>query len=76
MIHVDLFVCCCACVIRISMSVGYTYGILGGMGITAGAHRYWAHKTYKAKWQLQLLLTICNTIAFQNSIYEWVRDHR
>lgn len=46
------------------------------MGITAGAHRLWSHKSYKAKLPLKIFLTICNTIAFQNSIWEWARDHR
>uniref|UniRef100_A0A0V0GDS0 Putative fatty acid desaturase n=1 Tax=Triatoma dimidiata TaxID=72491 RepID=A0A0V0GDS0_TRIDM len=61
---------------------GYTsvwalfFASLGAMGITAGAHRLWAHKSYKAKWQLRLLLTLFQTIAFQNHVYEWVRDHR
>ncbi|XP_033310014.1 acyl-CoA Delta-9 desaturase isoform X1 [Bombus vancouverensis nearcticus] len=49
---------------------------LGGMGVTAGAHRLWAHRTYKAKWPMRFLLMILQTIAFQNHIYEWVRDHR
>ncbi|KAF7393128.1 hypothetical protein HZH66_008961 [Vespula vulgaris] len=37
-----------------------------GIGITAGAHRLWAHRSYKAKWQLRLILIIFNTIAFQD----------
>lgn len=49
---------------------------LGGQGITAGAHRLWAHRTYKAKLPLRILLCIFQTMAFQNHIYEWVRDHR
>lgn len=49
---------------------------LGGMGITAGAHRCWSHKAYKARTPLKLLLTFMQTLAFQNSIWEWVRDHR
>lgn len=47
-----------------------------GFGVTAGAHRLWAHKSYKAKWPMRVILMICQTIAFQNHIYEWVRDHR
>lgn len=47
-----------------------------GLGITAGCHRLWAHKSYKAKLPLSLLLTVFQTIAFQNSIHEWSRDHR
>ncbi|XP_051171614.1 acyl-CoA Delta-9 desaturase-like isoform X1 [Leptopilina boulardi] len=49
---------------------------LTGFGITAGAHRLWAHKSYKAKWQLSLLLTILNTMAFQDAAIDWARDHR
>ncbi|XP_022919265.1 acyl-CoA Delta-9 desaturase-like [Onthophagus taurus] len=49
---------------------------MGGLGITAGAHRLWAHKSYKAKWPLTLLLTIFNTIAFQDAVVDWARDHR
>lgn len=60
----------------LTFGIAYVYGALGGFGITAGAHRLWAHKAYKAKWQLRLILMIFNTISFQNSIYEWVRDHR
>eukprot|EP00099_Drosophila_melanogaster_P022663 NP_650201.1 desaturase 2 [Drosophila melanogaster] len=50
--------------------------IIGMLGVTAGAHRLWAHRTYKAKWPLRLLLVIFNTIAFQDAVYHWARDHR
>ncbi|CAK9830062.1 Acyl-CoA Delta-9 desaturase [Anthophora retusa] len=49
---------------------------MAGVGTTAGAHRLWAHRAYKARWPMRLLLMICQTVAFQNHIYEWVRDHR
>ncbi|XP_076174910.1 acyl-CoA Delta-9 desaturase isoform X2 [Ptiloglossa arizonensis] len=50
--------------------------LAAALGITAGAHRLWAHRSYKAKWPLRVILMIFQTIAFQNHIYEWVRDHR
>lgn len=50
--------------------------IISGLGITAGAHRLWAHRSYKAKWPLRLILMIFNTIAFQDAAYHWARDHR
>lgn len=50
--------------------------IFGGLGITAGAHRLWAHKSYKARLPLQILLMCCNCISMQNDILEWSRDHR
>ncbi|XP_073818163.1 acyl-CoA Delta-9 desaturase-like [Musca autumnalis] len=45
-------------------------------GITVGAHRLWSHRSYKAKLPLRLILLFFSTMAFQNSIYEWSRDHR
>ncbi|XP_022123190.2 acyl-CoA Delta-9 desaturase isoform X1 [Pieris rapae] len=50
--------------------------ICSGLGITAGAHRLWAHKSYKARLPLRILLTVFNTIAFQDSALDWARDHR
>merc|ERR1719445_563204 len=47
-----------------------------GAGITAGVHRLWSHKTYKAKTPLRLFLAIANSMAGENSIYVWTRDHR
>lgn len=45
-------------------------------GITAGAHRLWAHRSYKAKLPLRILLAVFNTIAFQDCALHWARDHR
>ena len=47
-----------------------------GLGITAGAHRLWSHRTYKAKTPLRMMLMMANSMAGQNSIYTWSRDHR
>lgn len=54
----------------------YFYGSLGGLGITAGSHRLWSHRSYKAKWPLRAFLCMLASIAAQNDIYEWCRDHR
>lgn len=43
----------------------YILYIYGGLGITAGAHRLWAHRTYKAKLPLRILLAIFQTLAVQ-----------
>lgn len=53
--------------------VSYTWG---AWGVTAGAHRLWAHRSYKAKMPLRILLAIWNSMAFQNDVIEWSRDHR
>lgn len=47
-----------------------------GFGITAGVHRLWSHKAYKAKWPLRLLLVFLFTITGQKHVYAWALDHR
>lgn len=47
-----------------------------GFGITAGAHRLWSHRAYKAKWPLRLFLIILFTITGQRHVYVWALDHR
>ena len=49
---------------------------LGGMSITTGYHRLWAHRTFKARWPLRLVLAIFGGMALQNSIYHWAARHR
>ncbi|EDV43466.1 desaturase F-epsilon [Drosophila ananassae] len=49
---------------------------IGIFGISGGAHRLWSHRAFKANLPLQLILLFCNTFAFQDSVYVWVRDHR
>nr|XP_039265258.1 stearoyl-CoA desaturase 5-like isoform X2 [Styela clava] len=50
--------------------------ILSGLGVTAGAHRLWSHRSYKAKLPLRIFLAIVNCMAWQVPIYDWCRDHR
>jgi stearoyl-CoA desaturase (delta-9 desaturase) len=46
------------------------------LGITAGAHRLWSHRSYEAHWTLRLFLSIIALQAFQGSIQWWVEKHR
>jgi stearoyl-CoA desaturase (delta-9 desaturase) len=59
-------------------TVAWAFGlwVFSGVGITAGAHRLWAHRSYKATLPARIILMICQTMAFQNDIIEWARDHR
>ncbi|XP_068160798.1 acyl-CoA desaturase [Antennarius striatus] len=50
--------------------------LISALGITAGAHRLWSHRSYKASLPLRIFLCSANSMAFQNDIYEWARDHR
>ncbi|KAM3964292.1 acyl-CoA Delta(11) desaturase [Aphomia sociella] len=55
---------------------GWLAGQIAGFGVTAGAHRYWCHRSYKANLPLQIILLFCYSLAGQNTIFDWVRDHR
>jgi stearoyl-CoA desaturase (delta-9 desaturase) len=55
---------------------GYCIGFFSAFGVLAGSHRLWTHRSYKAHWSLRVLLMIMQTLALQNDIYEWCRDHR
>lgn len=59
-----------------SFITGYWYGIFGLVGITCGAHRLWSHKSYKATLPLRIFLMMCQSLAGQNDLYTWCRDHR
>ncbi|WP_394176085.1 acyl-CoA desaturase [Thalassotalea litorea] len=49
---------------------------LCGMSITAGYHRLWSHRTYKAHASLRFIYAIGGAFALQNSILHWCSDHR
>ncbi|KAJ0173497.1 hypothetical protein K1T71_010646 [Dendrolimus kikuchii] len=53
----------------------YLCYVAATIGVTAGAHRLWSHKSYKAKFPLQVILIIFLSLAHQKAT-SWVRDHR
>jgi stearoyl-CoA desaturase (delta-9 desaturase) len=49
---------------------------LTGLAITAGYHRYYAHRTYACHPVVQALMLLFGAAALQNSALAWVSDHR
>nr|XP_012142139.1 PREDICTED: acyl-CoA Delta(11) desaturase [Megachile rotundata]XP_012142140.1 PREDICTED: acyl-CoA Delta(11) desaturase [Megachile rotundata] len=60
------------------MTVFFTIFItaIGSLGVTMGAHRLWAHRTFAASGTLRLFLMLAHTLAGVGSIYDWVLYHR
>jgi stearoyl-CoA desaturase (delta-9 desaturase) len=52
------------------------YLVSGTTGITAGAHRLWSHRSYRAALPARVWIALCNTIANQSSILHWSKEHR
>lgn len=47
-----------------------------GLSITAGYHRLWSHKAYKAHPIMRVLFALGGALALQNSALHWCSDHR
>ncbi|CAG4970520.1 unnamed protein product [Colias eurytheme] len=62
--------------LRSTFILQFIFGFMAGLGVTAGAHRLWTHKSYKVKKPVKILLLIFYATAGQNNLYNWVRDHR
>lgn len=59
-----------------SLIVGWVIGIVSGFGTTVGAHRLYTHRTFKANLPMRIMLMLMQSLACQNDMIEWVRDHR
>ncbi|CAF2156333.1 unnamed protein product [Rotaria magnacalcarata] len=52
------------------------WGWLTGLGITAGYHRLFCHRSYEANQPLRYILLLLSAGAFQGSAHWWSRGHR
>lgn len=52
------------------------YYFITGLGITAGHHRLWSHRAYKASRPFEIFLMLASSGAVEGSIRWWCRDHR
>jgi stearoyl-CoA desaturase (delta-9 desaturase) len=59
-----------------TLALAFILWPITGLGITAGVHRLWAHRSYRANTPYRVLLMLMNSIANQGPIYHWARDHR
>jgi len=50
--------------------------MLSGFGISAGYHRLFAHKSFRAKPSVRVALAICGSMAGQGGVLSWVAMHR
>lgn len=47
-----------------------------GFCVTAGYHRLFSHRSYKAAWPIRLFFAIMGAGIFEGSVLEWSTDHR
>ena len=58
------------------MLITFIIIICSGIGITAGYHRLYSHKTYKTKKPVEWVLLFFGTLGAQGSVIRWCHDHR
>ena len=58
----------------VGLAVGFYF--LSGFGVTAGFHRYFTHRSFKANRGLRNALAIAGSLALQGDVLTWVADHR
>jgi len=61
---------------RLILEVFLAAQLTGMLGITAGAHRLWSHKSYEAAFPVRVVFMLANSAAHQGSIYQWSKDHK
>jgi stearoyl-CoA desaturase (delta-9 desaturase) len=59
-----------------TIGIAFFLYVLSCQGITAGAHRLWAHCTYSTCLPVEIVLMLCCSMANEGSILRWARDHR
>lgn len=59
-----------------TVAFSIAYYVFSMLGITAGYHRLWSHRSYRASTLLQYFLLFGGTSAAQGSVYWWARSHR
>ncbi|KLO17514.1 delta 9-fatty acid desaturase protein [Schizopora paradoxa] len=67
--------CTTRCSVKTALFTVACY-ILNMIGITAGYHRLWSHRSYNASLPLQYFLALAGAGAIQGSIRWWARGHR
>lgn len=50
--------------------------LVTGHGLTAGFHRLFTHRSFKARRGVRLALALAGSLAFEGSVNSWVANHR
>lgn len=56
--------------------LAFLFYFITGLSITAGYHRLFSHRAYKANGVLKFFYLVFGAAAFQNSAIKWSADHR
>jgi stearoyl-CoA desaturase (delta-9 desaturase) len=49
---------------------------IAGHGVTAGYHRLFAHRSFRARRGIKIALALAGSLAFEGAVISWVANHR
>ena len=79
-LHIAVIVCyvdVCISLFHLETAIfSIIIGAMSGIATSAGAHRLWSHRSYKARWPLKLWFLIFQAITMNGSALTYARDHR
>jgi stearoyl-CoA desaturase (delta-9 desaturase) len=59
-----------------AVAVGIASYLLRGLGISAGYHRYFSHRSFRTSRAFQFVLALLGTLAVQKGVLWWASHHR
>lgn len=74
--NIIFFVFSVLCACNTTFFLVFCVAMLATEGVTIGAHRFYTHKSFKATTFLKVVFLVFQTLAGQNSMFIWCRDHR
>ena len=60
----------------VAIAVAVVMYLIRGLGVTAGFHRYFAHKSFRTSRPFQFLLALAGSLSTQGGLLWWVSHHR
>jgi stearoyl-CoA desaturase (delta-9 desaturase) len=56
--------------------VAAVFYVVSGFGVTVGYHRLFAHRSFRPKRWLKIVLAVAGSLALEGSVVGWVANHR
>ncbi|TDC07408.1 acyl-CoA desaturase [Streptomyces sp. 8K308] len=60
----------------LDLTLMVVFYFLGVHGVTIGFHRYFTHRSFKARRPMRIALAIAGSLAAEGPVVRWVADHR
>lgn len=60
----------------VDLLLAAAFYLVTGHGLTAGFHRLFTHRSFKASRPVRIALAVAGSLAFEGSVNSWVANHR